>query len=67
MAQENEIPDVLFLIGKLVDAASASLRLPPRIDAAGRDPFPEDDLAKFQSLFWHSSMMEGVTELLSDS
>ena len=47
MAQENEIPDVLFLIGKLVDAASASLKLPPRIDAAGRDPFPEDDLAKF--------------------
>jgi transposase len=47
MAQENEIPDVLHMIGKLVDAASALLKLPPRIDSGGRDPFPEDDLAKF--------------------
>jgi transposase len=46
LAQEKEFPDVIQIIGRFVDLAVTSLSLPPRIDAVGQAPFPEDELAK---------------------
>lgn len=46
VAQEREIPDVIEMIARTVEQASASFPLPIRHDAVGREPYPKRDLAK---------------------
>ncbi len=45
-AQENEFPEVIGLIGGLVERASESFRLAPRFDAVGREPYSKRDIAR---------------------
>ena len=54
MDQENEIPGVLGLIGKLVNSVSALMNLHPRIDAAGRLHSQKQNVQNSSS---HSSLM----------
>lgn len=45
-AQENEFPEVIDLIGSMVEKASESFRLAPRFDAVGREPYSKRDVAR---------------------
>lgn len=45
-AQENEFPEVIGLIGSIVEKASGSFRPPPRYDAMGREPYSKRDVAR---------------------
>ncbi len=45
-AQENEFPEVIGLIGSMVEKASESFRLAPSFDAVGREPYSKRDIAR---------------------
>lgn len=45
-AQENEFPEVIRLVGTIVEKASDAFRLPPRCDAVGREPYSKRDIAR---------------------
>ena len=45
-AQENEFPEVIGLIGSVIERASGSFRPPSRFDAVGREPYSKRDIAR---------------------
>lgn len=45
-AQENEFPEVIGLIGSMVEKASESFRPAPMFDAVGREPYSKRDMAR---------------------
>lgn len=45
-AQENEFPEVIRLVGMIVERASDAFRFPPRCDAVGREPYSKRDITR---------------------